>query len=101
MGRMMRLAPRLFAGLGGLLLLAGCGSYATPYAGTPAAAREALVGTTIPDLAFGGEAHAEPARATGEGVVWQIDKGSIDTAASHPSLLLLPRVARRRSATEG
>jgi len=96
----MRRVLRLFAGLAGLSLLAGCGSHGTTYAVTPEAARDALDGTTIPDLAFGDEAHAEPARATGDGVVWQIDRGSSNTAASQPILLLVAKFVPVQGGTE-
>jgi hypothetical protein len=90
---MMREVLRLFAGLAGLSLLTGCGSSWATYTVTSDAARRALEGTTIPDLAFGYEAHAEPARATVDGVVWQIDRGAGITTASEPLLLLVAKIA--------
>jgi len=92
------LAP--LAGLAGLFLLTGCGSSGTTYAVTPEAARHALDGTTIPDLAFGGEAHAEPASPIGDGMVWQIDRGPQDTETSEPILLLVAKLAPVRGGTE-
>lgn len=100
MGQMMRQALRLFAGLASLPLLAGCGSGWASYAVTSEAARHALVGTTIPDLAFGYEAHAEPARPIGNGVVWQIDRGAGDTSAREPLLLLVAKLAPVQGGTE-
>jgi hypothetical protein len=90
----------LFAGLSGLWLLAGFGSHATIYAVTAEAARHTLTGTTIPDIAFGEEAHAEPARPVGNAVVWQIDRGVGDTTTSQPILLLVAKLAPVQGGTE-
>jgi hypothetical protein len=96
----MRPVLWLFAGLACLGSLAACGSRATTYAVTPEAARNALAGTTIPDLAFGYEAHAEPARATGDVMVWHIDGGDRDTAAGPPILLLVAKLVAVQGGTE-
>jgi len=55
-----------------LLVLAGCGQQGTVYAVSPDDARRDLVGTHIPDMAFGMSAHAEPAVSTVDGVEWHI-----------------------------
>jgi len=65
-----------------LLVLAGCGRHGTVYAVATDAARQDLVGTIIPDLAFGNSAHAEPAVGTADGVEWHIVRG--DDAAALP-----------------
>ena len=96
---MMRQVLRFLAGLASLSLLSGCGSSWATYSVTPDQARHVLEGTTIPDLAFGGEAHAEPARATVDGVVWQIDRGASDASASEPLLLLVAKLAPAQGST--
>jgi hypothetical protein len=58
-----------------LLALTGCGREGTVYAVAPDEARRDLVGTNIPDMAFGMSAHAEPAVATADGVEWHVVRG--------------------------
>ena len=79
MGTMMRRCGNL-AALLLLVALAGCGQQGTVYAVAPDDARRDLVGTRIPDMAFGMSAHAEPAVSTTDGVEWHIVRGE-DAAA--------------------
>jgi hypothetical protein len=58
-----------------LVALAGCGQQGTVYAVAPDDARRDLVGTRIPDMAFGMSAHAEPAVSTADGVEWHVIRG--------------------------
>jgi hypothetical protein len=77
--------PQVFTGLRAaaalavLLALTGCGQ---GYSLSPDAARSALVGTTIPDMAFGKSAHTAPAEATPEGVSWTIVPGPSEEGAA-------------------
>jgi hypothetical protein len=68
---------RAAAGLALLAGLTGCGQ-GKVYSLSPEAARAALVGTTIPDIAFGKSAHSGPGTATAEGVVWTVLLGPGD-----------------------
>ena len=54
--------------------LTGC-QQGKVYSLSPDAARSALVGSTIPDIAFGKTAHSGPGEATAEGVAWTIMRG--------------------------
>ncbi len=65
---------RAAAALALLAALTGCGQ-GKVYSLSPDAARSALAGTTIPDIAFGKSAHSGPGEATAEGVVWTIALG--------------------------
>lgn len=63
-----------------LAALAGCQKGKT-YPMSPEAARAALVGATIPDIAFGKSAHSGPGQATTEGVEWPVLMGASEDAA--------------------
>ena len=65
---------RAIAALALLAALTGCGQ-GKVYSLSPDAARAALVGSTIPDIAFGKSAHSGPGEATAEGVVWTVVLG--------------------------
>jgi hypothetical protein len=64
-----------------LAALTGCDQGKT-YSMSPEAARSALAGTTIPDIAFGKSAHTAPGEATADGgVAWTIVLGSAEEGA--------------------
>ena len=73
---MMRLArwPRRLAALALLTMIAAC-SDAKHYPVSTDAARAKLIGTTIPDIAFGSSAHSGPGEATADGVQWAVEMG--------------------------
>ena len=62
------------AALALLAALAGC-QQGRVYPLSPDAARSALVGSTIPDMAFGKQAHSSPGEATPDGVAWMVSPG--------------------------
>jgi hypothetical protein len=66
--------PPVLAAFAILAILTGC-SQGKDYSVSPEAARAALVGTTIPDIAFGKSAHSSPGQATAEGVTWSVILG--------------------------
>lgn len=78
--------PTVIAGLFAAATLAvtasltGC-EQSKVYSLSPDAARSALVGSTIPDIAFGKSAHSGPGIATADGVAWTIVRGSEDEGA--------------------
>jgi hypothetical protein len=63
-----------------VLALTGCGQ-GKVYPLSSDAARSALVGTTIPDIAFGKSAHSGPGEAVADGVAWTVLLGSDEDAA--------------------
>ena len=67
-------ALRVAAALAVLAALTGCGQ-GKVYPLSPDAARSALVGASIPDIAFGKAAHSGPGEATAQGVEWTIVRG--------------------------
>ena len=69
--------PRSFAALALLTMLAACDD-TKHYPASTDAARAMLVGTTIPDIAFGNSAHSGPGEATAEGVQWAVEVGPAD-----------------------
>ena len=71
---------RAAAALAVLAALTGCGQ-GEVYSLSPDAARSALVGTTIPDIAFGKSAHSGPGQATADGVTWSVVLGSDEDGA--------------------
>jgi predicted small lipoprotein YifL len=70
---------RALAALALLAALAGC-HQGKVYPLSPDAARSALVGTTIPDMAFGKSAHSDPGEATADAVAWRIVRGPAEEA---------------------
>jgi hypothetical protein len=64
-----------------LAALSGCGQ-GEVYPLSPEAARTALAGTTVPDIAFGKSAHTSPGKATADGVAWTVVLGSDDGVPS-------------------
>jgi hypothetical protein len=73
-----------------LLVLAGCGQQSTVYSVAPDAARHDLVGTRIPDMAFGMSAHVEPAVATADGVAWHVIVSADTPAIGHDVMMTMP-----------
>ena len=69
--------PRSFAALALLTTLAACDD-TKHYSASTDAARAMLVGTTIPDIAFGNSAHSGPGEATADGVQWAVEVGPAD-----------------------
>src|SRR5471032_2181728 len=69
--------PRSLAALALLTMLAACGD-TKHYPSSTDAARAKLVGTTIPDIAFGNSAHSGPGEATADGVQWAVEVGPAD-----------------------
>jgi len=76
--------PRSLAALALLTLLAACGD-AKHYPASTDAARTMLVGTTIPDIAFGKSAHSGPGEATADGVQWAVEIGAADGLGDDPA----------------
>ena len=66
-----------------LTMLAACDG-AKHYPNTTDAARAMLVGTTIPDIAFGKSAHSGPGEATADGAQWAVVIGSADGLGADP-----------------
>ena len=80
--------PRSLAALALLTMLAACGD-ATHYSTSTDAARAMLVGTTIPDIAFGKAAHSGRGEATADGVQWAVEMGSADGLAGNGDTVML------------
>ena len=68
---------RSLAALALLTMLAACDD-TKHYPTSTDVARAKLVGTTIPDIAFGASAHSGPGEATAEGVQWAVEVGPGD-----------------------
>jgi len=75
--------PRSFVALALLTMLAACDD-TKHYPASTDTARAMLVGTTIPDIAFGNSAHSGPGEATAEGVQWAVEVGPADGSAGDP-----------------
>jgi hypothetical protein len=75
---------RPLAALALLAMLAACDD-TKHYATSINAARTMLVGTTIPDIAFGKSAHSGRGEATADGVQWAVQMGSADGVGSDPA----------------
>ena len=75
--------PRSLAALAILTMLAACDD-AKHYPTSTDAARTKLVGTTIPNIAFGGSAHSGPGEATADGVQWAVEVGPADGSGGDP-----------------
>jgi len=75
--------PRSLAALALLTMLAACDD-TNHYPTSTDAARAKLVGTTIPDIAFGGSAHSGPGEATADGVQWAVEIGPADGLGGDP-----------------
>jgi hypothetical protein len=75
--------PRSLAALALLTMLAACDG-TNHYPTSTDAARAKLVGTTIPDIAFGGSAHSGPGEATADGVQWAVEIGPPDGLGGDP-----------------
>jgi len=73
---------KVLAALGLAASLTACGQQPKTYTVTPDAAKEALVDTTIPDIAFGKAAHGAPAVATETGVAWSIQAGASEDSVT-------------------
>src|SRR5579871_3264576 len=72
---------RSLAALALLTMLAACDD-TKHYSASMDAARAKLVGTTIPDIAFGKSAHSGPGEATADGVQWAVEVGPGDGSGS-------------------
>lgn len=79
-----------------VLCLAAC-DRAKVYPVTPDTARAQLIGTTIPDIAFGASAHSGPGQAMEDGVAWPVERNSADGSSSDVTIMLL----RARLASSG
>ena len=77
------LRSRSLAALALLTMLAAC-SDTKHYPTSTDAARAMLVGTTIPDIAFGKSAHSGLGEATADGVQWAVEIGSADGLGDDP-----------------
>jgi hypothetical protein len=75
--------PRSVATLALLTMLAACDD-TKHYPTSTDAARAMLVGTTIPDIAFGKSAHSGPGEATADGVQWAVEMGPADGVGGDP-----------------
>jgi len=75
--------PRSFAALALLTMLAACDD-TKHYPPSIDAARAMLVGTTIPDIAFGKSAHSGRGEATADGVQWAVEIGPADGLGGDP-----------------
>jgi hypothetical protein len=75
--------PRSLAALALLTMLAACDD-TKHYPTSTDAARAKLVGTTIPDIAFGSSAHSGPGEATADGVQWAVEIGPADGLGGDP-----------------
>jgi hypothetical protein len=75
--------PRFLAALALLTMLAACDG-TKHYPTSTDAARAMLVGTTIPDIAFGKSAHSGPGEATADGVQWAVEIGPADGLGGDP-----------------
>jgi hypothetical protein len=75
--------PRSLAALALLTMLAACDD-TKHYPTSTDATRAILVGTTIPDIAFGGSAHSGPGEATADGVQWAVEIGPADGSGGDP-----------------
>ena len=67
-----------------LTMLAACDG-AKHYPTSIDAARAKLLGTTIPDIAFGKSAHSRPGEATTGGVQWAVETGAADGLGAYPA----------------
>ena len=76
--------PRSLATLALLTMLAACGD-TKHYPTSIDAARAKLMGTTIPDIAFGKSAHSGPGEATADGVQWAVEIGPADGLGGDPA----------------
>ena len=77
------LAHRSLAALALLTMLAACDG-TKHYPASTTAARAMLVGTTIPDIAFGKSAHSGPGEAIADGVQWAVEIGPADGLGGDP-----------------
>ena len=68
---------RSLAALALLTILAACND-TKHYPASTDAASAMLIGTTIPDIAFGKSAHSGPGEATADGVQWAVEMGPAD-----------------------
>lgn len=75
---------RCVAAMAFLTMLAACDG-AKHYPPSIDAARAKLVGTTIPDIAFGKSAHSSPGEATADGVQWAVVTGAADGLGADPA----------------
>ena len=76
--------PRSLAALALLTMLAACDG-TKHYPVSTDAARTKLVGTTIPDIAFGKSAHSGPGEATPDGVQWAVVVGPAEGFGGDPA----------------